>query len=200
MAVEAANHLKERSCQIDGEVVACDESGLAVFDLLRHGPSRKTFATLIAFTCSSSTAPTYAASRPRCERRHWPARAQQSTGGWGTLRTRERLDCPLRAVPLRWPDQPIGGDRANPRVRPRTRTNRGRLRSDARRNQAFGPRWLLTRVPPIVEGFLFHVSKPVPEAVACYGTEQGYPRAHCDNELPRQPAHIHSKGSRKFDD
>jgi hypothetical protein len=33
---------------VDGEVVACDESGLAVFDLLRHGPSRKTFATLIA--------------------------------------------------------------------------------------------------------------------------------------------------------
>jgi hypothetical protein len=40
----------------------------------------------------------------------------------------------------------------------------------------------------------------VPKAVACYGTEQGDPRAHCDNELPQQPAHIHSKGSRKFDD
>jgi ATP-dependent DNA ligase len=37
------------SCLIDGEVVACDENGLAVFDLVRHGSRRKTYATLIAF-------------------------------------------------------------------------------------------------------------------------------------------------------
>ena len=29
--VEAVNHLKVRSCLIDGEVVCCDERGLAVF-------------------------------------------------------------------------------------------------------------------------------------------------------------------------
>ena len=36
LVVEAVNHLKVRSCLIDGEVVCCDERGLAVFQLLRH--------------------------------------------------------------------------------------------------------------------------------------------------------------------
>ena len=30
------NHLKVRSCLIDGEVVCCDERGLAAFQVLRH--------------------------------------------------------------------------------------------------------------------------------------------------------------------
>ena len=34
--MEAVNHLKVRSCLIDGEVVCCDERGLATFQLLRH--------------------------------------------------------------------------------------------------------------------------------------------------------------------
>jgi hypothetical protein len=35
--VEAVNHhLKVRSCLIDGEVVCCDEQGLATFQLLRR--------------------------------------------------------------------------------------------------------------------------------------------------------------------
>jgi bifunctional non-homologous end joining protein LigD len=34
--VEAVNHLKVRSCLIDGEVVRCDEKGVAAFQLLRH--------------------------------------------------------------------------------------------------------------------------------------------------------------------
>ena len=34
--VEAVNHLKVRSCLIDGEVVCCDEKGVAAFQLLRH--------------------------------------------------------------------------------------------------------------------------------------------------------------------
>ena len=33
---EAVNHLKVRSCLIDGEVVCCDERGLARFDVLRR--------------------------------------------------------------------------------------------------------------------------------------------------------------------
>jgi bifunctional non-homologous end joining protein LigD len=36
LVVEAVNHLKVRSCLIDGEVVCCDERGLARFDLLRR--------------------------------------------------------------------------------------------------------------------------------------------------------------------
>ena len=34
--VEAVNHLKVRSCLIDGEVVCCDERGLAIFHVLRR--------------------------------------------------------------------------------------------------------------------------------------------------------------------
>ena len=37
LIVEAVSHLNVRSCLIDGEVVCCDERGVAVFDVLRHG-------------------------------------------------------------------------------------------------------------------------------------------------------------------
>jgi bifunctional non-homologous end joining protein LigD len=36
LVIEAVNHLKVRSCLIDGEVVCCDEKGVAAFQLLRH--------------------------------------------------------------------------------------------------------------------------------------------------------------------
>jgi bifunctional non-homologous end joining protein LigD len=36
LVVEAVNHLKVRSCLIDGEVVCCDERGLAIFSTLRR--------------------------------------------------------------------------------------------------------------------------------------------------------------------
>jgi bifunctional non-homologous end joining protein LigD len=36
LIVEAVNHLKVRSCLIDGEAVCCDERGLAVFSKLRR--------------------------------------------------------------------------------------------------------------------------------------------------------------------
>jgi ATP-dependent DNA ligase len=36
---EAVNRLKVRSCLIDGEAVACDKSGLAVFERLRRKPT-----------------------------------------------------------------------------------------------------------------------------------------------------------------
>jgi bifunctional non-homologous end joining protein LigD len=39
LVVEAVNHLKVRSCLIDGEAVACDDNGLAVFSRLRRKPS-----------------------------------------------------------------------------------------------------------------------------------------------------------------
>jgi bifunctional non-homologous end joining protein LigD len=40
LIVEAVNWLKVRSCLIDGEAVACDENGLAVFELLRDEATR----------------------------------------------------------------------------------------------------------------------------------------------------------------
>jgi bifunctional non-homologous end joining protein LigD len=36
LVVEAVNHLKVGSCLIDGEVVCCDERGLAIFSTLRQ--------------------------------------------------------------------------------------------------------------------------------------------------------------------
>ena len=48
-ASAAVSLLKVRSCLIDGEVVVCDEQGLAVFDLLRRGNRVKHEAHLIAF-------------------------------------------------------------------------------------------------------------------------------------------------------
>src|SRR3954463_4836484 len=36
LVAEAMNHLKVRSCLIDGEVVCCDEKGVTSFHLLRH--------------------------------------------------------------------------------------------------------------------------------------------------------------------
>jgi bifunctional non-homologous end joining protein LigD len=48
LVVQAVNHLKVRSCLIDGEVVCCDEHGLARFDVLRHRRNEVT-AFLYAF-------------------------------------------------------------------------------------------------------------------------------------------------------
>src|SRR6478736_2776840 len=36
LVVQAVNHLKVRSCLIDGEVVCCDDQGVTSFQLLRH--------------------------------------------------------------------------------------------------------------------------------------------------------------------
>jgi bifunctional non-homologous end joining protein LigD len=47
--VTAVERLNISSCLIDGEIVVSDESGLAVFELLRHGPRIKPQAHLIAF-------------------------------------------------------------------------------------------------------------------------------------------------------
>src|SRR5215831_12393247 len=41
LIVEAVDRLKVRSCLIDGEAVACDENGLAVFQRLRRKPTGK---------------------------------------------------------------------------------------------------------------------------------------------------------------
>src|SRR5215472_7678703 len=49
LIVEAVNRLKMRSCLIDGEAVACDENGLAVFERLRRKPSGKHVFLYYAF-------------------------------------------------------------------------------------------------------------------------------------------------------
>ena len=36
LIVEALARLRSRSCTIDSEAVACDDNGIASFDLLRH--------------------------------------------------------------------------------------------------------------------------------------------------------------------
>src|SRR5262249_59680595 len=40
LIVEAVDRLKVRSCLIDGEAVACDKNGLAVFQRLRRKPGK----------------------------------------------------------------------------------------------------------------------------------------------------------------
>jgi len=47
--VAALCALKVKSCLIDGEIAVCNERGLAVFDLLRHGSRIKPEAVLLAF-------------------------------------------------------------------------------------------------------------------------------------------------------
>jgi bifunctional non-homologous end joining protein LigD len=47
--LDAIDALKVRSCLIDGEIAVCDESGLAVFQRLRHGSRIKPEAVLFAF-------------------------------------------------------------------------------------------------------------------------------------------------------
>ena len=70
---EAVNRLKVRSCLIDGEAVACDENGLAVFERLRRKrEGRHVF--LYAFDLLElNGARTCGASRSRRARR--PSRA-----------------------------------------------------------------------------------------------------------------------------
>ena len=48
LVIEAVNRLKVRSCLIDGEVVCCDERGLARFDVLRRRRN-ESLAFLYAF-------------------------------------------------------------------------------------------------------------------------------------------------------
>jgi ATP-dependent DNA ligase len=72
LIVEAVNHLKVRSCLIDGEAVCCDERGLAVFQKLRQRREEHR-AFLYAFHLLELVAPTCGASRSRCARPPLPA-------------------------------------------------------------------------------------------------------------------------------
>jgi hypothetical protein len=61
-----------RSCLIDGEVVCCDERGLAIFQLLRHRRNERRRSCTPSI-CWSWTGRTFGGSQSRCERRRWPA-------------------------------------------------------------------------------------------------------------------------------
>jgi ATP-dependent DNA ligase len=72
LVAEAVNHLKVHSCLIDGEVVCCDDNGVAAFQLLRHRRNEPR-AFLYAFDLLELNARTYGGSRSRCARRPWQA-------------------------------------------------------------------------------------------------------------------------------
>jgi bifunctional non-homologous end joining protein LigD len=82
LVVEAMSHLKVRSCLIDGEVVCCDERGIATFQLLRHRRNESQ-ALLYAFDLLELMARTSARSRSRCARRPWPAFSARAGMGSG---------------------------------------------------------------------------------------------------------------------
>ena len=101
LVVEAVNHLKVRSCLIDGEVVCCDERGWPPFSCSAiAGTSPRHSST--PSTCWNSTAKTCAASRSRCARRRWPASCAEQHG----VRLNEHLEheCGLTSssTPARW--------------------------------------------------------------------------------------------------
>ena len=89
LVVEAVNHLKVRSCLIDGEVVCCDERGVSfhVLRRRRNEPQRSSTPS----TCWSLMAPTCAGSRSRCARRRWRASCGRARHG---VRLNEHLEHP----------------------------------------------------------------------------------------------------------
>ena len=69
LIVEAVKALKARSCLIDGEAVACDDNGLAVFERLRRKPEGR-HVFLFAFDLLELDG---TASRSRRARPRWRA-------------------------------------------------------------------------------------------------------------------------------
>jgi bifunctional non-homologous end joining protein LigD len=71
LVVEPVNHLKVRSCLIDGEVVYCDEKGVAAFQLLRQRRNEPK-AILYAFDLLELNGADLR-RRSECAKRRWPA-------------------------------------------------------------------------------------------------------------------------------
>ena len=100
LVVEAVNHLKVRSCLIDGEVVCCDEQEMTSFQLMRHRRNEPQ-AFLYAFDLLElRTARACGVSRLRCVMRRWRA-------------SFARAD---RCAPERAPGAPRGRCRVPPRL------------------------------------------------------------------------------------
>ena len=72
LVIEAVNHLKVRSCLIDGEVVCCDEKGLTSFQLLRHRRNEAQ-AFLYAFDLLELNGDDLRREPSRSARPRWPA-------------------------------------------------------------------------------------------------------------------------------
>jgi bifunctional non-homologous end joining protein LigD len=69
---KAVNHLKVRTCLIDGEVVCCDERGLARFDVLRRRRNEAN-AFLFAFDLLELDGTDLRREPLEVRRRRWPA-------------------------------------------------------------------------------------------------------------------------------
>jgi bifunctional non-homologous end joining protein LigD len=72
LVVEAVNHLKVKSCLIDGEVVCCDERGLALFHVLRRRDTEAD-AFLYAFDLLELDGTDLRREPIEGARRRWPA-------------------------------------------------------------------------------------------------------------------------------
>ena len=93
LVVEAVNHIKVRSCLIDGEVVCCDEEGWLPFSCsATAGTSRRRSSTPL--TCWNWTGLTFGESQSRCARLRWRASCGRARHG---VRLNEHLqhDCGL---------------------------------------------------------------------------------------------------------
>jgi hypothetical protein len=79
LIVEAVNHLRVRSCLIDGEVVCCDMRGVAAFHMLRRS------------ICWSWTVPKCGGSPSRFARRHSLASCAKAGMGCASMSTLSTL-------------------------------------------------------------------------------------------------------------
>ena len=94
LVVEAVNHLKVRSCLIDGEVVCCDERGLARFDVLRRRRNEAGRLPLRLRPAGAGRHGPAPRAASRCARRRWRASCARAATA---LRLNEHLehDCGL---------------------------------------------------------------------------------------------------------
>jgi hypothetical protein len=102
LIVEAVSWLKARSCLVDGEAVACDDNGVAVFQRLRRKPSGKHVLLVYPSTCSNSTARTYGGSHSRHARRLLPACYTDAYRACASTSTCRILATWCSAMPARW--------------------------------------------------------------------------------------------------
>ena len=89
LIVETLARLRSRSCIIDGEAVACDDNGMASFDLIRHHRHNDRVFRL------RFRPDRVERRRPAAARRH----ASASPRGWGS--TEIRGSTPCKAEPRR---------------------------------------------------------------------------------------------------
>jgi ATP-dependent DNA ligase len=100
LIVEAVDRLKVRSCLIDGEAVACDENGLAVFEQLRRKPAGKHVFLYYAFDLLELDGQDL-----RRELRRWALSKKSGRQPRPLLHGRGRVDRDLRTPPATDPDQ-----------------------------------------------------------------------------------------------